>query len=421
VKKGKMFRCNDPKHEGDSWLPLNEKGHGRKCKSCKAADSRRRTAERAAEKKLARKARFDSAESWEAFNRNEFLRKDRKHRYVVPVREEFESVEAFDDAWRLHERRQKDGGEGRMSVREYMDRDNARRREAYVKAPVKEPEGPQRCSHCHHMKPLEDFRPSAVEKETKKRVEFDRMFEKIVASNAARETHPILFEQWDGCRTSTCKKCREIDKRVNDNEDTAAGKCRAFWYELRQAPCVDCGRADGYSEYDHQAERGEKVHNVSHWEWWKCHGGVEAMRAEAVKCDPRCRNCHQMQPSHNIYKRKYASLDEMPTDTMDQKRAKFGRQYMDDKLCFVNVRKLSIGACAECEISVTPESCHAFAFAHVDASTKVASVSTLCNSRASLPSTMCALDEEMSKCRLLCSVCHSKETRYRNSIRHRTP
>ena len=411
-----MFRCNDPLHEGVTWLPLAEKGHGNKCKACKAADTRRRTAERAKEKAEALVGRFDSADAWERFNHDEFVRKDKKHRYVRPVRIQFASTEAFDEAWRRHEARKCNGGDGRMSQREYMDHDNAKKRAAYVPTPTakKLSDGPQECTRCKHMQPLVSFRPSEVEKETKKRTEFDATLVAIEASGATRETHSELFERWDKCRTAQCTKCREVNLRNNANEATKAGECRAFWYELRKAPCVDCGRADGYSEYDHQADRGTKVHNVGDWKWWKHHGGVPAMRAEAAKCDPRCRNCHQMQPSHNVYKRKYATPGDMPTDTMDQKRAKFGRQYMDDKIGFVNARKLEIGACAECETKVTSEACHVFAFAHIDAATKLKSVSQLCNTRASLPSTRSALEAEMAKCRLLCAVCHSKETRVRN-------
>ena len=306
------FRCNGADHTGDRWMPLSEKSHGRKCRACKAADTRRRTGEKAAERATMRRGRFASADAWEKFNRDEFVRKEGKHRYVVPVAEEFASVESFEDAWRRHVVREREGGDGRDSAREYMDRDNAKRREAYVpvepKAP-KIPEGPQRCSRCSEMKPLVSFRPSEVEKETKKRVAFDEVLSHILASDATRESHPDLFAAWDEVRTSQCVSCREYHRSYVADEETTAGQCRALWYELRKAPCVDCGRDDGFSEYDHQADRGEKVHIVGDWNWWKWNGGVEAMRLEATKCEPRCRNCHQLQPSNNAYKRKYPTLE----------------------------------------------------------------------------------------------------------------
>ena len=141
--------------------------------------------------------------------------------------------------------------------------------QAYVpvepKAP-KIPEGPQRCSRCSEMKPLVSFRPSEVEKETKKRVAFDEVLSHILASDATRESHPDLFAAWDEVRTSQCVSCREYHRSYVADEETTAGQCRALWYELRKAPCVDCGRDDGFSEYDHQADRGEKKR--SHRDNW---------------------------------------------------------------------------------------------------------------------------------------------------------
>ena len=106
----------------------------------------------------------------------------------------------------------------------------------------------------------------------------------------------------------------------------------------------------------------------------------------------------------------------MPKGTQDEKRAKLTRQYMDDKLRFVNARKCSIGACAECDMAVTESTCHAFSFAHVDASSNTTSVSKLCNGHATLASTEAELEAEMERCRLLCAVCHSRETRDRNTV-----
>ncbi|MAA50192.1 MAG: hypothetical protein CMP83_08455, partial [Gammaproteobacteria bacterium] len=245
---------------------------------------------------------------------------------------------------------------------------------------------------------------------------FDAALREIEAAGAARDTHPELFRQWDACRTKKCVHCKASQKKTHNNPDTLTGRCKFYWYELRKAPCTDCGRDDGYSEYDHQEERGEKRHNLGDYCWWVWNGGVEAMRAEAAKCVPRCRNCHQMQPSNNKYKRKYATLDDMPTDTPAQRIKKHTRRYLDEKIAFVDERKLAIGECAECELRVTPATCHVFAFAHMDASTKTRGVAQLCNSHASLPTARPALEEEMGKCRLLCAVCHSKETRARNIV-----
>ena len=272
------------------------------------------------------------------------------------------------------------------------------------------------CTHCHRADLLISFRPAEIEKETKRRQEFDTVAQSIAEEGATRQSHPELFCRLDACRTKTCMRCKNIERKGRMNPTTLAGQCRELWYELRNAPCVDCGRADGYSEYDHQEDRGGKIHNLGDFMWWKWNGGVEVMTAEATKCVPRCRNCHQMQPSNNKYKRKFGTLDEMPTDTLDQVRAKHGRRYIDEKIAFVDECKMQIGACAECEFEVTSDSCHVFAFAHIDAGTKKMSVSAICMTRQCLKRAKPALVEEMAKCRLLCAVCHSKETRMRNTI-----
>lgn len=265
-----FFTCNDPFHDGDRRLPVSEKGHGRKCKLCKAASTRRRTAEKAALRASSLLTRFSTADEWEAFNREEYIRKDKKHRYVPPIRDEFSNNEAYEDAFRRHQIRENEGGDGRVSRREYMDRDNEKKRLEYAKLHPKQEKmdaGPQVCSHCKRSQPLSFYRPSDVEKETKKRIAFDDSLSKIEDAGATRESRPQLFQEWDLYRTFTCKVCRDIDRKVRENPDTIGGQCRSFWYELRQAPCVDCGRADGYSEYDHQSDRGDKVHNLSHYMW----------------------------------------------------------------------------------------------------------------------------------------------------------
>lgn len=71
--------------------------------------------------------------------------------------------------------------------------------------------------------------------------------------------------------------------------------------------------------------------------------------------------------------------------------------------------------CAECDYQVLPERCHVFVFAHIDAATKTKSVAQLCNQHNTLKTAQTGLEEEMAKCRLLCAVCHSKETRDRNT------
>ena len=141
------------------------------------------------------------------------------------------------------------------------------------------------------------------------------------------------------------------------------------------------------------------------------------MKAEAAKCIPRCRNCHQMQQTNNKYKRKYETIEEMPRRTKNEIIATYSRRYIDEKIAFVDGIKLEISKCNQCSLSVTKENCHVFCFAHIDARTKKKSVAVLCNSRATLKTTKPAILEEIAKCRLLCAVCHSLETRERNTLK----
>ena len=271
------------------------------------------------------------------------------------------------------------------------------------------------CRGCHRACPLDDFRPASIERETRKRVKFDAALARIREEDATSESHPHLFAELDACRTKKCTRCKESMRRTQNNPNTLTGQCKFFWYELREVPCHDCKRDDGFTEYDHQADRGPKIHNVGDYSWWIWHGGVEAMRAEAAKCIPRCRNCHQLQGSNNKYKRKYATLEEMPTETRAQRIAKHQRMVIDEKIAFVDARKMEIGKCADCELAVWPEACHIFVFAHIDASTKTEGVARICNRHHKLETARPMLEEEMAKCRLLCCVCHSKETRERNA------
>lgn len=123
-----------------------------------------------------------------------------------------------------------------------------------------------------------------------------------------------------------------------------------------------------------------------------------------------------MQPSHSKFKRKYATWQEMPTNTSTEKIARLHRRYMDDKYAYVNARKVALESCEQCGVDVTEATTHCFDFAHKDAATKLAGVSSLCQSRQTLATARPLLDAEMAKCRLLCGPCHQAETRARNQF-----
>ena len=76
-----------------------------------------------------------------------------------------------------------------------------------------------------------------------------------------------------------------------------------------------------------------------------------------------------------------------------------------------------LGECACCFRLVTPETCHAFPFAHLDAAKKKDAVGALVQSRANLATVRSRILTEIGRSRLLCAVCHQKETRQRNTVR----
>lgn len=194
-------------------LPLDQRGHGKKCKLCKAADTRRRNAVKAQEEKDALKSRFDSADAWQQFNESG------THRYLVPKQEEFTTENAFQEAWAIHEQRLLNGGEGRKSKREYMDKDNENRRAKYVRKTNDAPTASQVCKHCKRQQPYLSFRPS--QKHSKKLAAFDAAMKAIDDVNASRETHPELFEAWDTGRTSMCTLCKDIERTRSDSKTPA--------------------------------------------------------------------------------------------------------------------------------------------------------------------------------------------------------
>lgn len=260
----------------------------------------------------------------------------------------------------------------------------------------------------NHCKPWQDYRPSNAERTAKKQRAFDAIGVRIEKEGLTDE----LRAQLDDVRPQKCKSCRIVQKKSDIKEDTVKGACRAFWYQLRSAPCVDCGRADGFSEYDHI--RGNKVHCLSDYSWWVTRGGVEAMQIEAEKCEPRCRNCHMMRENMCIFQTQYGSWEDMPDTTLAEHRAKRERRQIFEKDTYINQIKARHAACAECAIQVKDYAFHVFVFAHIDAKEKACNVADLRKSRQSLHTAKPLIDREVERCRLLCQVCHSKETRSRN-------
>ena len=226
-------------------------------------------------------------------------------------------------------------------------------------------------------------------------------------------------EKLEKARRKKCKHCRDINKKSENNPDTEKGACKAYYESLKLLPCADCGKV---GKFDMEADHVDgKVHKLSDYAWWACNGGVEAMKEEFERrCNARCSQCHLTNRTQVDWKRKYATLEEMPVETRKQKDAKRKRKYIDEKLAYVNQHKLSIGACQLCWLKIEEGNERFFPMAHLEGKQRNKanakdSVSTICRSRQCFLTAKPLLDKQFEDTRPVCIPCHRKETHERNS------
>ena len=185
--------------------------------------------------------------------------------------------------------------------------------------------------------------------------------------------------------TAQCLTCRDVLRRSAINPTTTTGDCLEVWQGWKDDHvCAQCGDAR-HIEADHL---GDKVHRCSHYSWWACHGGVEALKLELKKCQPLCRYCHRLK-----------SEKERRTETRPSKIR---------MRKIINEEKLRVGACEECGRRCTAENSVAFDWAHTDRETKTIDISQL--TRKSKAYFKKHWQKERDKCRLLCCMCHADET-----------
>jgi len=222
--------------------------------------------------------------------------------------------------------------------------------EADKKVPV--PDGQKRCTNCSHIKPKNRFKPM----------------------HARRKK-----------LTTLCLTCRESQSRTAINPTTKKGNCRDVWQNWKKSnKCAQCGDAR-HTEADHL---GDKVHDCSHYSWWSCHGGVEALTLELAKCQPLCRFCHRLKS--------------------DKERVTCTRPSRIRMRKIINAEKLRVGVCQECGRRCTAENSVAFDWAHKHRDTKIIAISRFV--RKSKAYFKKHWREERKKCRLLCCMCHADET-----------
>lgn len=105
-------------------------------------------------------------------------------------------------------------------------------------------------------------------------------------------------------RTAQCIECSKAAGGLSP----AQKECKQFWEFLKWAHCKKnsgCENSDcterGMSSWpcisaDH-TDPSTKVHNLSDYCWWACHGGVDAMIEESKKCTWPCWACHTLRPT----------------------------------------------------------------------------------------------------------------------------
>jgi hypothetical protein len=117
-------------------------------------------------------------------------------------------------------------------------------------------------------------------------------------------------------------------------------------------------------------------------------------------CNGQLRQLEWFHPSrrelHNRFKcRKCSSID-------DSYKLEESRNYVD------NI-KLTIKYCVECKLEVTKETVCCFDFDHIDQDNKLHHISNLRKTKFS-NSLKNKIDTELSKCQLMCCICHLKKT-----------
>lgn len=232
----------------------------------------------------------------------------------------------------------------------------------------------------------------------------------------------------DKLRTKQCLTCREIGKKSHERPESHKTKCKAFLQDLkrrhiRKSCACGCGLVFSEAnlsilEFDH-LDQATKVHCLGDYFWWACHGGTGAMERESEKCRAICKGCHRIssaaQAAANAAADRLQLLGKGGYATKQKEYdAKKHRRYKDEKLAFLNKKKVAIGRCQcddpTCDRKVTWINCCAFDFAHRPDrdgdGAKVAEIAAFVNYMNSPGTAIPLIEAEIPKCRLMHCHCH---------------
>lgn len=130
----------------------------------------------------------------------------------------------------------------------------------------------KQCAHCKELKPEEEFAFS--NQILKKRQKHCR--------DCMREFNKKSYE----------RRSEDRKERVKEDRKSRLEAVQRFvWDYLSTHPCVDCGESDPrVLEFDHI--RGRKFKPIA--DMVSTGHAIESVRAEILKCEVRCANCHRI-------------------------------------------------------------------------------------------------------------------------------
>ena len=240
----------------------------------------------------------------------------------------------------------------------------------------------QQCQYCRDTRKKSNRKRKRVVRAAKEGHKFCKNCCREFALSAFKSTHARRTKL-----TAWCASCRASNSKSHKG-NTTTGRCRKVYMEWKQShACQHCGTGECI-EADHT---GAKKHACSHYAWWACHGGAEALKTELKTCRPLCCFCHRVH-------------------SQNQRGVSKRRPSMVKKRTYVNSIKLKIGECQLCKRKVQDGNCCGFDFDHLDETTKTDGICRMVD-RYPLQKFKSLIDVEVKKCRLLCCNCHMKHTK----------
>jgi hypothetical protein len=267
----------------------------------------------------------------------------------------------------------------------------------------------------------------------RKKAAFDQAVEdyEIAATDGEVELASEHESAVRGLMKTRCAHHRALNaKSRTEGPNCSVAACKAAWEELQATKFAICGKcgATRAPEADHVDPKGlidpknKKVHIVSDYKWWACHGGVPALRAEAAsKCEPICRMCHTIEETSSAGNRvrhpdTYAVVRNKDDKKVYEQRRKAQIKY--PKMKYVDDVKRHLNGCAHlyCPGDGPKDWVHKHPqcgdWDHLDEVDKKICIAQIVNStkKVSVAKWKAAIDKELRKCRLLCRNCHHCRT-----------